>query len=96
MTEPPEPHFIVEPGSAHTEEIRHAALFRSNAAHLLAEWPRLLKEHWGKWVAVYGDSVLIISDTLESVWNEVPQESRRDAIAKHVVDPQIEAVHQCG
>lgn len=96
MTEPPEPHFIVEPGSAHAEEVRHAALFRSNAAHLLAEWPHLLKEHWGKWVAVYGDSALIISDTLESVWNEVPKESRRDAIVKHVVDPQIEAVLQCG
>ena len=96
MLETREPHFVVEPGSAHADEVRHASLFRANAAYLLAEWPRLLKEHRDEWVAVYGDSVLIVSDTLESVWNEVPKEARRDAIVKHVVDPQIEAVHQCG
>lgn len=91
-----ESQFVVEPGSAHADEVRHASLFRANAAFILAEWPRLLKEHRGEWVAVYGDSVLIVSDTLESVWNEVPKEARRDAIAKRVVDPQIEAVRQCG
>lgn len=98
MTEPQEPRFIVEPGSAHADEVRHAALFRSNAAHLLAEWPRLLGEHRGQWAAVYGDGepIIITAPTLEELWAQVPEQQRHDAIVKYLVDPAIEAVAKRG
>lgn len=94
MTEPQEPHLIIEPGSAHAEEVRHTALFRSNAAYLLAEWPRLLAEHHGQWAAVYGDGepIIIIAPTLEGLWAQVPEPQRHDAIVKYLVDPAVEAV----